>query len=89
MGFLTPRHPDGPGPERKPSRRERREAEVAAAQERLSTIGEADLRRFESQGWNIRRGRDYVIVERGSHDQPGGYEMRSFTVLGGGRYGKR
>ena len=87
MGLFTPKYPDGAGPEPKPSRRERREAEEAAAVERRTTIGEADLRRWEAQGWQIERRTRHVLVSRG--DGVTSSEMRSFTVLGNGRYGRR
>lgn len=87
MGLFTPKCPSGAAPERKPSRRERREAEMAAAQERHTTVGEADLRRWESQGWRVDRRSRFVVVDRETSGD--GYEMRSFTVLGNGRYGKR
>lgn len=51
-----------------------------------SSIGEADLREYERRGWTVDRRSRHVVVER---ETRGGYEMRSFTVLGNGRYGKR
>lgn len=54
-----------------------------------TTITESDLRAFESAGWTVLRGTDYVVVERGDFATTGHYEMRSFTVLGNGRYGRR
>lgn len=51
-----------------------------------SSIGEADLREYERRCWKVDRRSRYVVVER---ETSVGYEMRSFTVLGDGRYGKR
>lgn len=67
------------------TRRERR----AAARQPVdhSTIGENDIREYERRGWKVDRRSRHVVVERTTPG--GGTEMRSFTVLGGGRYGKR
>lgn len=83
MGFLTPKYPAGVRPL---SRRERCEAERREAEERRNTITEADLRRWERQGWRIERRSRFVIVSR---ENGSSSEMRSFTVLGNGRYGRR
>ena len=88
MGLFTPKYPksDTPGPSAAPaSRRERR----AARQEPVdhSSVGEADIRDYERRGWKVDRRSRHVVVERETGN--GGYEMRSFTVLGNGRYGKR
>lgn len=88
MGWLTPKYPKSNTPGATgapPSRRERR----AARQEPVdhSSIGEADIREYERRGWKVDRRSRHVVVER--ETPSGGTEMRSFTVLGNGRYGKR
>jgi hypothetical protein len=86
--FLTPKYPAGAEPptEKRPSRQERRAAAAAEAEMRRTTIGEAELREYERAGYRIRRGKEYVVVEASGHDWS---RMKSFTVLGGGRYGRR
>jgi len=88
MSLFSPKYPksDTPGAtSTTPSRRERR----AARQEPVdhSSVGEADIREYERRGWKVDRRSKHVVVERETTN--GGYEMRSFTVLGNGRYGKR
>ncbi|NUP49179.1 MAG: hypothetical protein HOW97_18010 [Catenulispora sp.] len=53
---------------------------------RDSTITEDDLRRFERDGAKVTRHPQYVTVERGAWDKPGGYRCDTYLVLGGGRY---
>lgn len=82
MGLFTPKYPPGAEPTKKESRRDARKAR----EETRGTVTEADLRSWERSGWIVRRGAEYVVVER---EQSGSYEMCSFTVLGNGRYGRR
>ena len=93
MGWLTPKYPTSDTPSAiasanstpTPTRKERR----AARQESVdhSSIGEADLSEYQRHGWKVERRARHVIVERETSN--GGSEMRSFTVLGNGRFGKR
>lgn len=94
MGWnpFAPKYPtsDTPGtqtPQRKTSRSERRTPQAQTSQVDHSTITEADLRNAERNGWKVDRRSRHVVIER--QTPTGGTEMRSFTVLGNGRYGKR
>lgn len=87
MSLFTPKYPtsDTPGATGIPaSRREKRVARQEPVDH--SSIGEADIREYERRGWKVDRRSRHVVVER---ETDNGYEMRSFTVLGNGRYGKR
>ncbi|MGP3979476.1 hypothetical protein [Streptomyces sp. KR80] len=88
MGWLTPKYPksDTSGATGTPTtRRERRAAKRQPVDH--STISEADIRQAERNGWRVDRRSRHIVIERTTSN--GGYEMRSFTVLGNGRYGKR
>jgi hypothetical protein len=89
MGWLTPKYPksDTPGATT-PAPAPRRERRATTRQPvDHSSIGESDIREYERRGWKVERRSRHVIVERTT--ETGGSEMRSFTVLGNGRYGKR
>ncbi|WP_020135077.1 hypothetical protein [Streptomyces sp. 351MFTsu5.1] len=88
MGWFTPKYPQSDTPDATgtpPTRRERRAARQQPVDH--STIGEAELREYERRGWSVERRSGHVLVER--TDDNGGSAMRSFSVLGNGRFGKR
>jgi len=88
MGWFTPKYPtsDTTGATGTPTTRRERRAERQQPVDH-SSVGEADIREYERRGWKVDRRSRHVVVER--ETEGGGYEMRSFTVLGNGRYGKR
>jgi len=87
MALFNPKYPRGGAPAKKPTRQQRHEQKLREAEERHKTITEADLRKWEQAGYKVDRRSKYVVVEW--RNKQGGWEMRSFTVLGNGRYGKR